>query len=144
MVPASIKFFFIQVNYRVWIHSETWTLHDNNMSQMHRTDKYSQQSSIIWPVWLNGWVFVYELSGYGFESRSCHIKIYVNSYFDTVFWNVRGEEVKSHIGTEGVHFKYIILMKCYFQYFILNKNCLTHFSLKFWKKILGFLSSRLS
>ena len=30
-------------------------------SQMHRTDKYSQHSSIIWPVWLNGWVFVYEL-----------------------------------------------------------------------------------
>ena len=22
-------------------------------SQMHRTDKYSQHSSIIWPVWLN-------------------------------------------------------------------------------------------
>ena len=27
-------------------------------SQMHRTDKYSEHSSIIWPVWLNGWVFV--------------------------------------------------------------------------------------
>ena len=37
-------------------------------SQMHRTDKYSQHSSIIWPVWPNGWVFVYELSGCGFES----------------------------------------------------------------------------
>ena len=23
-------------------------------SQMHRADKYSQQNSIIWPVWLNG------------------------------------------------------------------------------------------
>ena len=23
---------------------------------------------IYWPVWLNGWVFVYELSGCGFES----------------------------------------------------------------------------
>ena len=32
---------------------------------MHRTDKYSQHSSIIWPVWLNGRVFVYELSGVG-------------------------------------------------------------------------------
>ena len=30
-------------------------------SQMPRTDKYSQHNSIIWPVWLNGWVFVYEL-----------------------------------------------------------------------------------
>ena len=32
-------------------------------SQMHHTEKYWQHSSIIWPVWLNGWVFVYELSG---------------------------------------------------------------------------------
>ena len=31
-------------------------------SQMHRTDKYSQHSSIIWP-----------LSGCGFESRCCHL-----------------------------------------------------------------------
>ena len=23
-------------------------------SQIHRTDKYSQHSSIIWPIWLNG------------------------------------------------------------------------------------------
>ena len=38
-------------------------------SQMHRTDKFSQHSSIIWPVLLNGWVFVYELSGCVFESR---------------------------------------------------------------------------
>ena len=38
-------------------------------SEMHRTDKYSQHSSIIWPVWLNGWVLVYELSGCGLESR---------------------------------------------------------------------------
>ena len=38
-------------------------------SQMHCTDKYSQHNSIIWPVWLNAWVFVYKLSGCGFESR---------------------------------------------------------------------------
>ena len=34
-------------------------------SQMHRTDKYSQHSSILWPVWLNGWVFLYQLSVVG-------------------------------------------------------------------------------
>ena len=33
-------------------------------SQMHRTDKYSEHSSIIWSVWPNGGVFVYELSGW--------------------------------------------------------------------------------
>ena len=36
-------------------------------NQMHRTDKYSEHSSIIWPVWPNDWVFVYELSSSGFE-----------------------------------------------------------------------------
>ena len=38
-------------------------------SQMDGTDNYSQHSSITWPVWLNGLVFVHELSGPGFESR---------------------------------------------------------------------------
>ena len=40
----------------------------------HRADMYSQHSSIIWPVWLNGWVFIYELNGCGFESRCCHLE----------------------------------------------------------------------
>ena len=39
----------------------------------YRTDKYSQRKSVIWPVWQNGWVFVYELSDCGFEYRCCHI-----------------------------------------------------------------------
>ena len=41
-------------------------------SQMHRTDKYTQLSSIIWSLWPNSWVFVYELSGCGFESSCSH------------------------------------------------------------------------
>ena len=39
------------------------------------TDKYSQLSSIIWSVWPNGWVFVYELSGCGFKSSCSHLHI---------------------------------------------------------------------
>ena len=42
-------------------------------SQMRRIDKYLQHSSIIWPVWLNGLVFVCELSGCGFKSRCSHL-----------------------------------------------------------------------
>ena len=41
--------------------------------QMHRTDKYSQHSSIIWSLCLNGWVFVYKLSGCGFEYSCSHL-----------------------------------------------------------------------
>ena len=33
-------------------------------SEIHHEDKYLQHSSIIWPVWLNDWVLLYELSGY--------------------------------------------------------------------------------
>ena len=52
-------------------------LHDmiRTYCHMHCTDKYSQHSSIIWPVWLNGWVFVYELSDCGFESNCSHLNL---------------------------------------------------------------------
>ena len=38
---------------------------------------YSQHRSVIWPVWLNRWVLVYELSGCRFESRCIHLSIVV-------------------------------------------------------------------
>ena len=43
---------------------------------MHSIDKYSQQGSIIYSVWLNGWVFVSKLNGCGFESCCCHLKVF--------------------------------------------------------------------
>ena len=51
-------------------------------SRMHCTDKYSQHSSIIWPVWLIGWVFLYELSGCGFESCCCHLNFRYGACFE--------------------------------------------------------------
>ena len=44
-------------------------------SQMQCTDMYSKHSSIIWLVWLNGWVFLYELSGCGFKSCCCWLTL---------------------------------------------------------------------
>ena len=44
-------------------------------SQRHPPDKYSQHSSIIWLVWLNGLVFVYELSDCEFESSCSHLNL---------------------------------------------------------------------
>ena len=41
---------------------------------MHLTKKYPQHSSIIWPVGLNGWKLVYEVSGCGFKSPCCHLE----------------------------------------------------------------------
>ena len=51
-------------------------------SQMLRTDKYSEHSSIIWPVWSNCWVFVYELSGSGLESSSSHFSFRFRACFE--------------------------------------------------------------
>ena len=51
-------------------------------NQMRRTDKYSQHSSIIWQVWLNGWLFVYGLSGCGFESCYCHLNFRYGACFN--------------------------------------------------------------
>ena len=50
-------------------------------SQMQLTDKYSQHSSIIHAVWLNGRVFVHKLSGCGFESYCSHWYISVSEIF---------------------------------------------------------------
>ena len=69
-------------------------------SQMHRTDKYSQHSSIIWPVWLNGWVFVYELSGSGFESSCCHLNFRFRACFEQgVHWHLSNYRVWIHSKT---------------------------------------------
>ena len=64
-------------------------LHDKNIgdmirtyNQMHRTDKYSQRSTIIWPVWVNGWVFVYEV-----ESHWSHLNFrYCTCFEQGVPW----------------------------------------------------------
>ena len=62
------------------IRTRTWRV--RTYSQMHRTDEYSQHSSIIWPVWLNGWELVYELSGCGFEARCSPLNNY--HYYTTI------------------------------------------------------------
>ena len=43
-----------------------------------------QHSSIIWSVWLNGWMLVYELIGCGFESRCCHLNFRYGTFRQTI------------------------------------------------------------
>ena len=61
-----------------WLYQDSKGVRDmiKTYSQMHRTDKDSKHRSIIWPVWLvwlNGWTFVFELIGRGFESLCSHL-----------------------------------------------------------------------
>ena len=77
-------------------------------SQIHRTDKYSQHSSIIWPVWLNGWVFVYELNGCGFEFRCSHWNFRFRACFEQgVPYNSGNYRVRIHSETRTWHDKNI-------------------------------------
>ena len=59
-------------NYNVWNHSETRTRHGKNI-QLNAPYMFSQHGSAIWTVWLNGWVFVYEISGCWFKSGCSHL-----------------------------------------------------------------------
>ena len=48
---------------------QQWDSNPESLSWHLNTQPFSQ----IWPVWLDGWVFVYELSGCRFDSRCCHL-----------------------------------------------------------------------
>ena len=82
-------------------------------SQMHRTDKYSQHSSIIWPIWLNGWVFVYERSGCGFESICNHLNFRFRVCFE--------EGVPWHWGNYGVWIHFFFQTYTHVQFEQLHK-----------------------
>ena len=75
------KFFYIQVSIECRFTLKLVRDMTITCSQMHGTDNYSQHSSNILPVWLNGWVFVYKLSGCGFESSCCHLNFRYEACF---------------------------------------------------------------
>ena len=107
--PASSKEFLdIKATIRVWIHSETCMWHDKNKQSKHRTDKYSEHSSIIWPVWPNGWVLVYELSGSRFESSCSHLNFRLRACFEQgVLWYLGNYRVWIHSEASKWHDKNI-------------------------------------
>ena len=71
-------------------------------SQMHHTSKYFQHSSMIWQVWLKCWEFIYGLSGWGFESRCCHLNVRYGACFEQgVSWH--SDRVCIHSQTSTWH-----------------------------------------
>ena len=72
-VQANINFGFILKRVRDMIRT---------CSQMHRTNKYSQHSSIIWAILPNGWVFLYKVSGCGFKSHCSRLNIINTACFE--------------------------------------------------------------
>ena len=51
--------------------------------------KYSQPSSMIWPIGPKGWVFVYELSGSGFESSCSHLNFIFQTALHKEFFDIQ-------------------------------------------------------
>ena len=51
-------------------------------------------------IWLNGWVFVYELSGFGFESCCCYLNFRHRTCFKHIIsWHSGNYRVRIHSGT---------------------------------------------
>ena len=77
-------------------------------NKLHKTGQYSQQSWIIWPVCLNGWVVVYELSGCGFKSSCSHLNFRFRACFEQgVPWHSGNYRVWIHSKTRRWHDKNI-------------------------------------
>ena len=62
---------------------KTTMLSDCNWTRIHN-HLVCKHSTIYpnWPMWLNGWVFVYEISGSGFESRCSHLNFRFRACFE--------------------------------------------------------------
>ena len=103
-------------------------------SQMHHTDKYSQHSSIIWPVWRNDWVLVYKLSGYRFESSWRHLNCRFHARFEQVVsWHWGNYRVWIHSETRTWHDKNIQSIAPYRQVVTTQLNHLA--SLGIWLSV---------
>ena len=94
-------------------------------------------TGFIRPVWLNGWVFVYELSGCGFESRCSHLNFrFCASFEQGVPWYSGNYRVWIHSNMRTWHDKSIPSTKI-IRYF---KSFLRELFSKTWhSKILGLL-----
>ena len=100
-------------------------------SQIHCTDMYSQHSSIIWPVWLNGWVFVYELSGCGFVSSCNPLNFRFHTCFKQgVLWNSDYYRVWIHSETCTWHDKNIQSNPPYREVLATQSNHFTSLTIK--------------
>ena len=93
-------------NYRVWIHCKRLCDMIKAYSQMDRTYKYSEHSSIIWSVWPNGWVLVYKLRVCGFESSCSHLNFrFLACFIIRVLWHSGNYRVWINSKTHALHDK---------------------------------------
>ena len=91
---------------------KTFCSFKNNRIQikMLQKSKFNQLQLDSNPVWPNGWVFIYELSGYGFESNCSHLNVRFCACFKQgVPWHPGNYRVWRHSETRTWHDKNIQL-----------------------------------
>ena len=71
--------------------NKIWT---NNYLVCKQTLNHSAKLVTIKPVWINDWVFIYELSDCGFESHCCHLNFR--------YWTCFEQGVPWHSASRGV------------------------------------------
>ena len=77
----------------------SWTRNQNHLVR---------KRTLNWPVWPNGWVFVNELSGFGFESSCSHLNFRFSTCFvQVVSWHSGNYRVWIHTETRTSHDKNI-------------------------------------
>ena len=88
-----------------------------------RTQNHLVHKRTLRPIWLNGWVFVYELSGCGFESSCSHLNFRFRACFEQgVPWHSDNYIVWIHSETRMWHDKNIQLRQ-YWSYELPNLTC---------------------
>ena len=67
------------------LHYEIRQISKETVCSCHVTNAFQSEFTLyscIWSVWPNGWVFVYELSGSGFESSCSYVTFRFRACFD--------------------------------------------------------------
>ena len=81
------------------------------------------RNNTVWSVWLNGWVFVYELSVSGFESSCSHLNFRFRACFEQgVPWHSDIYRVWIHSETRTWHGKHIQSQIKQFSFFIMQTD----------------------
>ena len=74
----SVCFYHDTYTFRVNLHSVVAWMPRNSL----QISPQNTHSLIIFPVWLNDWTFVYEISGYWFDSRCSHFNLRYRACFE--------------------------------------------------------------
>ena len=81
----------------------------------------SVKEHLAWPVRLNGWVFVYGLSGFGFESSYSHL-YFMNARNPKCFLNLSNSQTVNSIVSHGIlRPAFINLKERFFQHLLLSQ-----------------------